>query len=190
MNQLNDEGDEEWYRKRFGTADVWLIGAYSGARLWPEFRESGIAAIGWPALGDLREYDDRQDIHNALIESYKKPNPSNDSRALYEFAHKMSIKDVLVVKQGRSTILGWGTVTGGYEYDPECIKYLHVRSVEYLHVRSVKWRPCITPVQTRDPVASKTLTRLTRDKKQLRKLRSIFRSIDDDDGSHASGERP
>ena len=29
--------DEAWYRDRFGTADVWVIGAGQGARLWGDF---------------------------------------------------------------------------------------------------------------------------------------------------------
>ena len=47
------DDDEAWYRDRFGSIDVWVIGAGPGARLWPEFLEAGFVAIGWDDLGDL-----------------------------------------------------------------------------------------------------------------------------------------
>ena len=206
MSQLNDE---EWYRERFGTAEVWLIVPCAGAGSWSEFQELGIVAIGWPArgnvsgllkvsrflgsgkiltfgwfdgwpdLGDLRLYRSEDDIQNALNKKGAGEHPLHDVHVLWEFPHEMKKGDVLVAKKGRTTVLGWGVVTGDYTYDPE--------REEYQYIRSVKWHPCITPVQVKDLVTTKTLTRFSRDKERLR---SIFRSIDDDDGSHASGERP
>ena len=204
MNQLNDEGDEEWYRKRFGTADVWLIAAGRDAGFWQEFRERSIATIGWPAhvvrggkssslrfarwpmkgrtaairwyaLGDLSEYRSREDIHSALIESGAGQKPNHASLALWEFAHEMRIGDVLVATKGLHTVLGWGKVTGDYTYDSE--------RKECANVRSVEWHPCIPPVEVKEMVSQKTLTRLTSEKKQLRGIfRSIEDKIEDNDG--------
>jgi hypothetical protein len=33
---------------------------------WDSFREEGIVAIGPDFLGDLREYDSREEIHEAI----------------------------------------------------------------------------------------------------------------------------
>ena len=75
-NDFSDEADDEaWYQGRFGTADVWVIGAGEGARLWGDFQEHGIAAIGWDDLGDLSQYDSREAIHSALIQNGAGQNP-------------------------------------------------------------------------------------------------------------------
>ena len=160
--------DEAWYRNRFGGADVWAIAPGEGARLWPEFQERGIAAIGNSDLGDLSEYPSREAIHSALIESGAGENPSMKSLARWQFVHEIKIGDVLLAKRGRTAILGWGKVTGDYRYEPE--------RVEYRNLRNVEWHPCPTPISLEDPITTKTLTRFTPYKEWLR---DIFRSIDD-----------
>ena len=173
-DDLPDEvGDEAWYQDRFGTADVWVIGAGEGARLWGDFHEHGFAAIGWDDLGDLSQYDSRGAIHSALIENGAGQNPSNQSLALWEFVHEVKIGDVLIAKKGRSAILGSGKVSGDYTHDSE--------RPEYRNLRKVEWNPCRTPVNLKDPITTKTLTRFTPDKKWLR---DVFKLID------AYGEKP
>ena len=159
--------DETWYRNRFGGADVWAIAPGEGARLWPEFQERGIAAIGNSDLGDLSEYPSREAIHSALIESGAGENPSMKSLARWQFVHEIKIGDVLLAKRGRTAILGWGKVTGDYTYEPE--------RVEYRNLRNVEWHPCHTPVSLEDPITTKALTRFTAYKKWVR---DTFRSID------------
>ena len=162
--------DEEWFQGRFGAADVWVIGAGEGARLWGDFHERGFAAVGWDDLGDLSQYDSKTAIHSALIENGAGQNPSNQSRAVWEFVHEMKIGDVLIAKRGRTTILGWGRVTGDYTYETE--------RAEYQNLRTVEWYPCRAPVSLKSPITTKTLTRFTRYK---RWLRDTFKSIDDDE---------
>ena len=162
--------DEEWFQGRFGPADVWVIGAGEGARLWGDFHEHGFAAIGWDDLGDLSQYDSRAAIHRALIENGAGQNPSNQSRAVWEFVHEMKIGDILIAKRGRTAILGWGKVTGDYTYESE--------RAEYQNLRTVEWYPCRAPVSLKSPITTKTLTRFTPYKKWLR---DTFKSIDDDE---------
>ena len=161
--------DEAWCRSRFGTADVWVIGAGRGARFWRDFHEHGIAAIGYDELGDLREYASKEDIRNALIENGRGPNPSNHSLAAWEFVHEMKIGDVLIAKRGRNVILGWGKVVGEYTYESE--------RVEYRNLRKVAWYPCRTPIDLNDPITLKTLTRFTPYKTWLR---DTFKRIDEE----------
>ena len=170
-NGSKNSDDEKWYRDRFDTKDVWVIGAGQGARLWEDFQEHGIAAVGYGELGDLGEYDSRDAIRDALIENGRGPNPSNHSLAAWEFVHEMKIGDILIAKKGRSLILGWGKVTGDYAHDPE-------RS-EYRNLRQVEWHPCNTPISLNDLITTKTLTRFTRYKKWLR---DTFQLIDAADG--------
>ena len=169
--------DEEWFQGRFGTADVWVIGAGEGARLWGDFCERGFAAIGWDDLGDLSEYDSRTAIHSALIENGAGQNPSNDSLALWELVHEIKIGDVLIAKRGRTTIIGWGIVS---EED-----YTHDSArPEYRNLRTVEWNPCRPPISLKDPIATKTLTRVTRYKSWLR---GVFELID---GAEGRGRSP
>ena len=168
-DRTDGAGDEEWFQGRFGTADVWAIAAGEGARLWRDFHKQGIAAIGFEALGDLSEYDSRNAIHNALIESGAGQNPSNHSLTVWEFMHEVKVGDVFIAKRGRSAILAWGKVTGDYVYDSE--------RPEYPNIRKVEWHPCNAPIKPKESVTTKTLTRFTSYKKWLR---DAFKLIDAD----------
>ena len=157
-----EESDEAWFRQRFGEVDVWAISPGEGARLWPDFQEHSIAAIGWDELGNIRTYDSRDAIHEALIDNGYGSNPKNNARALWEFANEVKIGDIIIAKRGRSSILGWGTVTGNYEPDPG--------RPEYQNVRTVEWTPCKEPIilpQSRR-ITNKTLTRFSPYKNWLR----------------------
>lgn len=172
----DDAGDEAWYRDRFGAADVWGIGAGEGARLWGDFLEHGVVAIGWDDLGDLSQYDSRDAIHGALIENGAGQNPRNQSLAVWEFVHEMKIGDVLIAKRGRTSILGWGRVTGDYTYESE--------RAEYQNLRTVDWHACRATVDLKSPVTTKTLTRFTPYKDWLR---GVFELID---GAEGRGRSP
>ena len=133
------EDDETWFRKRFGAVDVWLISPGEGARHWSAFQEHSIAAVGFDDLGDISEYGSRDDVHQALIDNGYGQNPFHSSLALWQFAKEINIGDVVISKTGRSAVLGWGKVTGGYAHDPE--------RPEYLNIRSVEWNPCRKPIE-------------------------------------------
>ncbi|MDE0035168.1 MAG: hypothetical protein OXU75_18840 [Deltaproteobacteria bacterium] len=184
-NGSKEDGDEAWYQARFGTADVWVIGAGEGARLWGDFQEHGIAAVGYGTLGDLGEYDSKEAIHRALIEDGQGQNPSNHSLAAWGFVHEVKVGDILIAKKGRSVVLGWGKVTGEYTYESE--------RAEYRNLRKVEWHPCSTPITLNDWTTTKTLTRLTSNKQWLR---DTFRLMDNDTqangkgGSKDPGRRP
>lgn len=112
-------------------ARVWVIAAGEGARLWPEFVENGIAAIGWDYLGDLSSYASYDDVL-AAIRAEEGGNPSNNANACWQFAHDVRQGDLVVAKKGRHTLLGYGVVASDYRFDEG-------RS-EYQHTRSVNWR--------------------------------------------------
>ena len=162
-----DVDDDQWYANRFGTVDAWVIAPGEGARLWPEFLEAGVAAIGWDGLGDLADYESREAIHATLIASGAGKNPTMQSLAAWEFFHEVAVGDILLAKRGRSAILGWGTVTGDYVHDPE--------RAEYWNTRSVDWHPCDTAIELRGQITTKTLTRFTPYKDWLR---DVFEAMD------------
>ena len=164
--------DDEWYAARFGTVDAWVIAPGEGARLWAEFLEADVAAIGWDYLGDLAEYESREAIHVALIANGAGENPTMQSLAVWEFVHEVAVGDIVLAKRGRSAILGWGKVTGDYVHDPE--------RAEYRNARPVEWHPCDAAVELRSQITTKALTRFTPYKDWLR---YVFELIDDGTGS-------
>jgi hypothetical protein len=114
-------------------AAFWCIAPGEGARLWNDFLESGIAAIGWDHLGDLTNYGTKEDIVAALKND--KPGegePTNDALACYQFANTMEVGDVVVAKRGVKEVVGYGIITSSYEFREERAEYKHVREVNWI----------------------------------------------------------
>ena len=125
------EEAEQWYEEKFGEARVWLLAPGAGAQFWDEFREAGIIAIGWDPLGDLRAFDTRQSIHEAIQDHWGDENPVMGSLACYQFAKEMRSGDRVIAKQGRSALVGHGVITSEYEF--------HEMRPEFKHVHQVRW---------------------------------------------------
>ena len=126
------EESEQWYRETVGSGRVWAFAPGPGARHWDEFQRKGIIAIGWDDLGDLRAFDERMDIHQRLREILDTENPYNNSLACHQFAHEMQPGDHVLVKQGRTLLLGHGVIESDYEFEET--------RPEFRHVRRVKWQ--------------------------------------------------
>ena len=110
-------------------------------------------AIGWDDLGDLRKYPDHDTVAKKLIEVYQlKGYPINDSRACFNFLHVMHPGDRVIVKRGHDEVVGYGIITGEYEYRPERPTYQNVRRVRWERRGNWKCKPVF---------ASKTLTDFT-----------------------------
>ena len=132
------EESEQWYREKFGEARVWALAPGAGAQFWREFQEKGIIAIGWDELGDLRAFDDRSDIHQQIREILDKENPYNDSLACHQFVHQMQPGDHVVVKQGRTLLLGHGVIESDYEFEETRPEFRNVRRVKW--EKTGRWR--------------------------------------------------
>lgn len=142
---------EQWFQERFGSTRVWLLAPGENARYWGEFQERRIIAIGWDELGDLREFHDREDIHERLREILGKPNPFPSSLACYQFARELQPGDHVVVKTGRTVLLGYGVIESDYSYDHGRPTMRHVRRVRW--EKTGRWRD-----SRLDGVTTKTLT--------------------------------
>ena len=55
----------------------------------------------------------------------------NDVSANDDFLNKMNIGDTIIVKKGRSELLGYGIVTSDYQYDENRTEYQKLRQVEW-----------------------------------------------------------
>ena len=94
-------------------------------------------AIGWPALGDLRNIPSSRDAFKAaLAEAY----PDEKSGAvpvkagvLFRFAHEITLGDVVVYPSRLDRLVNIGLVSGDYSYLPSA-------DPEYPHRRRLDWK--------------------------------------------------
>ncbi len=129
----NGEGGDtdEWYAERFGEAKVWVMSAGQNARAWGDFQRHNMIAIGWDELGDLRELATKENIAEEIRASYGQSNPINNALACYQFAHDMKPGDHVIIKRGRSALLGHCIVKSEYEFRSTRPDFKNVRRVEW-----------------------------------------------------------
>ena len=91
--------------------------------------------LGWDLIGDLSEFENREELTKALQVAYGKEDASfkNDSLALWQFAHEVREGDIIYVKKGINKIIGRGVVEGDYRYDETLSTYRHIRKVKWTH---------------------------------------------------------
>ena len=99
----------------------WLMALGPGARYWDECRREGIACLGWDHLGDLTEYLSREAMDLG----------PNDSLACWQFCRDMEPGDTIFSKLGTTAVVGHGTVTSAYRFDPARPEYKNVRDVDW-----------------------------------------------------------
>jgi hypothetical protein len=134
----------------------WLYAPGPAAEMWEEFKSLSIIGIEVDALGDLKTYQDKPSIVKHLQDLENVENPGskkNDATACDEFANKMSVGDVVIVKTKQKSLLGYGIVTSDYYFDDERQKYKSCRKVKW--EKTGNWTTDFQLVQ-------KTLTDITK----------------------------
>ena len=127
-----------WYERRFPNSRVWMMNVtVDGEDAWRAHAAGGFATIGWGQLDDLGR--PREDIQRDLVSRGEGENPSMRSLFLWEFANRMQVGDTIIATSRGAYLLGWGRVTGEYQYNPDA-EGLSV------HSRRVRWRVHDEPV--------------------------------------------
>lgn len=117
----------------------WHYAPGENASMWDEFYDKGIIGLGWDKLGDLSQYDSRDEIDKSLRSIYGgEGSKKNDISANDDFCNKIKIGDVIIVKQGRKELLGYGEVTSDYYFDEDRQDYKSLRKVKWLKKGSWK----------------------------------------------------
>lgn len=137
----------------------WLIAPGEGARLWEQWQDQGIAAIGWPRLGDLSVYKSKEEILNALDELTPDQNNSLVALMLWNISREMKPGDIVFAKLGRSEVIGWGEVAGGYSFAGEQEEYPHVIAVDWRVKKAVKITERKLAIQALTDVTAKPVLR-------------------------------
>lgn len=154
--------------KNYFDTKFWKIAPGQGARFWEEWKQRGIIAIGCKEMGDQTGVRKKADFDKEA-EEYLRTHPDagkkNFSKAwrgeMWQFINSISVGDRIVANQGKSKVLGLGTVTGKYRYEPE---------KEYQHVIPVVWDD-LTPRDVSENGWQRTLLNLSREKfEEIEKL--------------------
>jgi hypothetical protein len=112
--------------------NYWIYAPGRNAEHWEEFYAKNTMAIGWDALGDLNQYKTKDEIVAALKnKNGGEGSEKNNATANFEFANTMQIGDVVIVKQGRSNLLGYGVITSDYFYDEKRENYTSCRKINW-----------------------------------------------------------
>ncbi|WKW45431.1 AAA family ATPase [Myroides sp. JBRI-B21084] len=171
LSKKNNEQDyfdytsELWKKTKLANSkQYWLYAPGENANKWEEFYNDGIMALGWDELGDLEQYKSRNDIKNALVAAYGgEGDKKNDVSANDDFINKLNIGDIIIVKKGRSELLGFGEVISEYYFDDNEIEYKSRRNVDWKlkgnwkvnHSLVLKTLTDITKYKSEDPNYSK-----------------------------------
>jgi len=151
-----------------GGKRYWLFAPGRDAAQWEEFYEKGIMGIDFGIREDLSKYSKNEEYLQLARDARgleEDTNPTNNALALYEFTHEIQKGDVIIVKQGRNAILGWGTVQSNYNYDDSRETHPHLRSVKWEN-RGEWTGP--------EPHNVKTLTDITKYPKYLSSLLALL----------------
>ena len=131
----------------------WVYAPGSNAKYWEEFYSKGIMGLGWEFLGDLNQYKSKDEIAEKLrLQDDSESSKKNNATANYDFKDNVSIGDIIIVKKGRSELLGYGVVKSDYYYDESREYYKKCRKVEW--VKKGHW-------ETGHSLVIKTLTNIT-----------------------------
>lgn len=144
----------------------WMLSAGNNNALWDEFQGNQQIAIGWDELGDLRTYNSKEDMIDALKQHRQiEGKPSNDALANYQFCYEMQIGDYVFIKHGVDRIVGFGKIIGEYQYDEAIEAFRSRRSVEWTDVG----------VWVTEGLPLKTLTEWTSYEELVNKLLSLIK---------------
>lgn len=172
-----------------GDADVavrryWLYSPGEGAAKWEEFRTSGVMALGWDEVGFITEFPSKKSLQETLIDLHPGAGAqTNSANALWQFAHKITLGDVVYARRGKTEILGRGIVTGEYTRDPDADSFPHMRNVE--------WGPAKSMPSPR-PLPIKTMTEITDQHEFVEQLEAFYGDelVDDVEDSQPVADFP
>jgi hypothetical protein len=137
----------------------WKIAPGRNGIAWPEWRKRGIAAIGWPDLGDVSTLSE-DDFQARSKAKYNKDKRNEGPYQVWVF-HGIKPGDRVIANDGRSSILGVGTVTEGYRYR---LGEHAVEGEDFAHQITVKWDDTTTRDIADQPDWLRTLRELPRER--------------------------
>jgi hypothetical protein len=144
----------------------WIYAPGRNAEKWDSFYSEGIMAIGWDLLGDLNNFESREQIQKELKNKYGYDNPSNSSLACFEFCKTIKKGDIIISKRGRTEYVGYGIVESDYYFGEATDDFKSQRKVKW--VKKGEWK------ESRGDIVLKTLTEITMYPDYVEKLKKLI----------------
>ncbi|MGF6906037.1 AAA family ATPase [Fusobacterium sp. PH5-44] len=159
--EIENQGIEVSERK------YWLYSPGEGARHWDDNLEKCEMAVGWDFLGDFSEYTSKEEISKKIkLHKGKGENPTNDTKAIWDFVHELKIGDIVYAKSGITNIIGRGVIESDYLF---CNN-----ENEYKNRRKVKWKELKIGLDLTGQV--KTLINISRKKEFISRIEDYFKT--------------
>lgn len=180
VNEQRKQIDNDRVGKGLGDNDVvtkhyWLYAPGKNAEYLDELYKKGIIALGWGRIGNIDQFNSKEDIREKIIEEYEHESSAKDSAlAVWQFSHEMSIGDVIFARMGTRQIIARGVILSDYKYEQD--------GEEFLNIRNTKWtkiEPSLGFVTKQLPL--KILTEITQYPDQIDELENLFSSKETDD---------
>ena len=129
------------------------------ARFWPDCLAGGYICVGWDAVGDLREFESKDDFRARFEKEYAAtyrnhaPQVGRKANEVWRM-FELEPGDLVVANRGTSHVLAVGEVVEpGYEWRPE--------RPEYRHTVRVKWDTSLErDIPPQDPWALVTVAKV------------------------------
>lgn len=113
----------------------WMIRAGDYNELIPEWITKGVASIGWPSVGNPKEYINKQELLKKFDQVCSKEKPGTRKswcNQVWRFSKQIRERDRVITYDQASREYYIGSVVGEYEYRPDIIK-------DYPNIIKVKW---------------------------------------------------
>jgi 5-methylcytosine-specific restriction endonuclease McrBC GTP-binding regulatory subunit McrB len=170
------EGEEEYEDSDYKNKSIrtyWLYAPGERASMWEQFYNDGVMRMGWPELGDLRQYKTKEEIQATLRRKHNADGGMmNAVLANYEFGHVMKPGDIVIAKRGAKEYIGYGVVTSEYRYD-STLK-------DYCSYRTVTWKARDEREEPDGRIVLKTLTNISKYPDYVDKLKKLLNIHEED----------
>jgi restriction system protein len=129
--------------------NTWMVRAGRHSRLFEQFRQDGVVAIGWRGVGDVTNVATKNDFFERVAKAY--PNYREQqivmaTSQLYRFAREFKTGDRVVTYDSGGRKYLCGIITGEYQFSTKATEE------EFENLRSVNW----THETSRDQLSSKS----------------------------------
>jgi Cdc6-like AAA superfamily ATPase/predicted RNA-binding protein with PUA-like domain len=145
----------------------WLYAPGRNAMFWDEFFQQNIMCVGDDNLGNLLDYQSKEEISNRLKELANTDREKwNDALTLFNFSRVIKPGDIVIAKRGRSEYLGYGVIASDYYFDK-------TREV-YKQSRRVEWKSKIIHPAPQKNIVVKSMTEITPYPDYVNRLKKLY----------------
>lgn len=114
---------------------LWLVRGGVNGDKESDAIEKGKIFIGWPQVGDISKFGDRDEISEHLkkcYSDYSQKKIVHLATQLNAFVNRFNQSDLVIMPRKFTNVVAIGKVTGDYSFDPADEFFPHSRSVEWL----------------------------------------------------------